>query len=144
MPLVDITLRPGYEIHVSGMCPHFTLDRERTRQLIKDDFAQALPSLLVEHAEDLGLDLDTPPEGVQVMRHDYDEGDVNVANVWVKIRLSEEHPPGHERRRIRDLLYELLIGWFREQELDPENFVMDLFWGPTNGRGTVDGTEIVW
>lgn len=141
MPLIDITLKPGYRMKMRTADPNFTVPADVT---VKFHFAEALPALLVDHAEELGLATDTPPEGIQVMRHDYDEYDVNVANVWVKFQFSEDQPQLAERLRIRDRLYELLIGWFRSRELEPENFVMDLFWGPTNGRGSVDGVEIEW
>ena len=145
MPLVDITLKPGYRMKMLGMKdPHTTAHETITHDMVKGRFARALPTLLVEHAQRLGLDPTTPPEGVQVMCHDYALYDVNTANVWIKFQFSEERHPLEERRYITDRLYNLLIEWFREQELEPENFMIDLFWGPTNGMGTVNGREIVW
>jgi hypothetical protein len=117
---------------------------EITRDMVKYHFARALPGLFVENAQLLRLGPDTPPEGVQVQNHDYGELDVNVANVWVKIQLSETQPDTMEHCHIRDALYDILIAWFVSRDLIPEDFVMDLFWGPTNGKGVVNGVEIVW
>lgn len=142
MPLVDITLKPGYCIKVLRQgwshTPHATGD------IVKGQFAHAIPHLFVEHAKKLRLSADTPAEGIQVMRHDYDEGDVNIANVWVKVQFSERHAWWWRRKRIRNRLYSILTGWFREYGFELEDFVLDIFWGPTNGKGTVNGVEIEW
>ena len=114
--------------------------------MIGQDFASELPDLLVGSAASLGLDPKTRPEGIQVMVHAFGPYDVNVPNIWVKIQLSDDRSvaPG-EQRRIRDRLYDLLVGWFTIQEYAPGDFVMDLMWGPpTNGRGTVGGALFVW
>jgi hypothetical protein len=140
MPLVDITFNPGYALRRAGGSPPMSI--ESTRYVVQRDFAQMLPRLLVENARKLMLDLDTPPEGVQVQNHDYGEFDVNIANVWIKIQLSESQPD--KSTRIRDALYDLLVGWFISRGLAPENFVMDLLWGPTSGKGVVNGVEIAW
>jgi hypothetical protein len=141
MPLIDITMKSTYEIRrVDGTC----LDQGVTHHKIKTVFSAEFPSLLVEHAKKLGLDADTPAEGIQVMNHNYGDYDVNIANLWIKVQFSENTPNKAKRIEIRDTLYDLIVEWFAERGMILENFIMDLFWGPTNGRGTVDGVEIVW
>jgi hypothetical protein len=144
MPLVDITLKPNFCLKLADMHSDVWSSAEITRMLVKYHFARALPGLFVENAEALGLDTTTPPEGIQVQNHDYGEFDVNVANVWVRIQLSESLPDEEERFRIRDVLYDILVNWFAVQGFYPEGFVMDLFWGPTNGKGVVDSVKIEW
>ncbi len=139
MPLVDITVNPDYRFRQ----PWELFDEGKTRVWLSY-FAGDLPNLLVRHADELGLDSDTPPEGIQVMMHDYGARDVNIADVWIKVQFSEECPEMEERLRIRDQLYGILAQWFHRRNLALGNFVMDIFWGPTNGRGTVSGVEIEW
>lgn len=144
MPLVDITLNPRYRLGQRSDENAAPLSNILTRTRVKEHFARDLPALLVRHGGELGLAPETPPEAVQVMQHEYGEDDVNVANLWVKLQFSEDCPELNERHRIRDRVYELLIGWFWEQGFEPENFIVDLFWGPTNGRGAVNGVDIEW
>ena len=76
MPLIDITLNPKYCIRQSR--GNARPDKHFTSRLVKHSFARALPDLLVQHAGALGLDDGTPPEGVQVMNHNYGPDDVNT------------------------------------------------------------------
>lgn len=141
MPLIDITMKSDYRIR----CANDTcLGVSVTHHKIKTVFSQELPSLLVKHAEKLGLDAGTPAEGIQIMNHDYGDYDVNIANLWIKVQFSERLPNKEKRIQIRDTLYGLIVEWFAERDMILENFVMDLFWGPTHGRGTVNGVEINW
>lgn len=145
MPLIDITTKRDYRLDLQeaeGL--DLALSSDLTHTWIKVHFANDLPLLLVDHAVELGLDPSTPPEGIQIIQHSYGEFDVNAANVWIKIQFSKERPDLNERLRIRDLFYEIIIEWFHEQGFEPEDIVMDLFWGPTNGCGSVNGVEIKW
>ena len=142
MPLVDIWLKPGYCIKVAGSdMPH---SAKATGVIVKGQFAHSLPDLFVQNAEALRLESGTEPEGVQVMPHDYPEGTVNAANIWVKVQFSEECPSELEWQHVRDRLYELIWGWFSQQRFLPENLMLDIFWGPSHGIGTVDGVDIDW
>lgn len=149
MPLVDITIKPDCRLRLIGEEPNEVRGGDETRELLtrgilKVDFALALPELLIKHAVELRLDPNTKPDGVQVMHHDFGAYDVNIPDVWVKIQFSEECPTWDGREPIRDLLHNILVGWFRGMGYELDDFVVDLFWGPTNGKGTVNGTEIVW
>jgi hypothetical protein len=141
MPLVDITMKSDYEIRrVDGIA-----DQGVTHHKIKTVFSQEFPGLLVKHGEELGLDPDTTPaEGIQVMNHNYGDYDVNIPDLWIKVQFGERRPNKAKRIQIRDTLYDLIVEWFAERGMILENFVMDLFWGPTNGRGTVDGVDFAW
>ncbi|MFZ3009991.1 MAG: hypothetical protein WA030_03170 [Candidatus Microsaccharimonas sp.] len=144
MPLIDITMKPGYRMRLKKTRGVVSATPNVTRIMIKQHFSQALPELLVANVAKLGLDLDTPSEGIQVMNHNYGDYDVNVANVWIKFQFSEPQPELGERLRIRNQLYALIMGWFEFKELIPEDFIMDILWGPTNGKGVIDGVEILW
>lgn len=146
MPLVDITLKNGYRAKslTSDRFRTARLSKEMTLRIVRVDFGSALPRILIDNAAELGLDPTTPPEGVQVMHHDYGPFDLNTATVWVKLQYSEDCPTPEERLRIRDRLYSLFMEWFAQHNVVPEDFVIDIFWGPTNGRGVVGGVEIVW
>lgn len=142
MPLIDVIVNPRFKLQrrpgLSG------LSEAATVFVIKSDFARSLPALMVEHAVALGLDPNTPNEGVQVMNHNYDTYDVNPATVWVKFQFSEEMPAEEERIRIRDHLYDLIVKWFYDREYRIHGLVIDLLWGPTNGKGMVGVTTIDW
>lgn len=144
MPLIDITLNPGYHMPTDNQSGRSELDYKQTQLLVKNVFARSLPGLMVDNAWQLGLDPTTPADGVQVMCHDYGMYTVNGANVWIKIQFSEDRPSEDERLRIRDLLYIMLIEWFHVRGYTPDGIMMDLFWGPSNGKGSVNGVEIEW
>ncbi len=146
MPLVDVFLKPGFRLMLLDMNNkgNFFKTESETNLIVKRDFAPALPMILVKYAKLIGLDANTPPEGVQVMCHNYGEYDINIANVWVKVQFSERMPSEDIRKIIRDKLYEEFINWFIDAGFIPQDFVMDLFWGPTNGKGVVDGVKIEW
>jgi hypothetical protein len=144
MPLVDITIMPGYRIQLVKMRDKVFAAAEITHKLVCCHFARALPDILVKNARILKLDPRTPPEGIQVQSHEFGKFDVNVPNVWIKVQLSENQPDEIECFRIRDELYRILVEWFTDQDYTPEDFVLDLLWGPTNGKGVVKGVEIMW
>ncbi len=144
MPLIQLWLNPGYRLPVIG-AEGEGLGADVTRMIVRDDFAQALPGLFVQHVQELRLELTTPPEAVQVTRHDFSKGDVNVPGIWVVVQFTEEPPAWDGRKPIRNALYGWIMDWFREQELDAsEGLVIDIFWGPSHGRGVVNGVTIKW
>lgn len=141
MPLVDVTYKPGYQLAtIDGSKP--CLD---TKKIIFCDFGANIPALLVNHKDSLGLGEKTPEDGVQVQMHEYGQYDINIAEVWVKIHFSEEMPNLEERERIRNNVYMFLACWFGDAGyILPNDFVVDVIWGPTNGCGHVNGTTIEW
>lgn len=142
MPLIDVTLRPGYafpeaEGHEFGP--------EATRYFVRKTFGPELPGLFVNNCAKFGMDVDTPEDGVQVQFHDYDEDDINVADVWIKVQFSEEQTERSERLAIRDAVFGTIVDALHEHGLMmPDNFILDVFWGPTNGCGSVNRTYIEW
>jgi hypothetical protein len=142
MPLIDVTLRPEFffeELRFKDK------PSRRTRQVVRELFGPKLPQLFVENATSFGMDPETPLSGVQVQFHDFDIDDINVPDVWVKVQFSENPPERDERADIIEAVYESLIGVFDSLEMmPPDNFMMDVFWGPTHGCGRVNGTFIEW
>ena len=95
-----------------------------------------------------GMDAATPEGGVQVQFHDYGEDDINVADLWIKVQFSELPPHEQARFDIRDAVFRAIVDAFhglRAHGVElPKNFILDVFWGPTNGCGSVNGTHIEW
>jgi hypothetical protein len=145
MPLIDVTLRPGYEFPEAEVAGISSEGPIMARIFIRKVFGPELPALFVSNHAEFGMDENTPEEGVQVQFHDYEEDDINIADVWIKVQFSEE-PPGESMKfTIRDAVYDAVANLFVAHGLAvPNNFILDIFWGPTNGRGTVNGTAINW
>lgn len=141
MPLVDVTLNPRFSLRtVDGRL----LGVNPTQDIVKRVFAPAIPGLLINNADTLSIvGADMAPEAVQVQNHNFGPDDVNTPDIWMKIQLTKEAPE-KERIRIRDHLYEVLKGWFVSNNYALDNFVLDVFWCSTNGRGTVNGVELEW
>lgn len=142
MPLIDVTLKHDYWLHTKddGLVPPHS-----TRDFVRKNFAPALPKFFVDHAKDFGMDPDTPADGIQVQNHDYDSDDINIAQIRVKVQFSADMPEEPERFRICDSIFNALTELFVEAGfLVPNDFVVDVFWGPTNGRGCVNGTPFEW
>lgn len=144
MPLVALWLQPGYEIGLTDIEPGAVATSVATYMLIHRDLANSLPELFVDNAGILGLVPDTPLNGVQITNFDFGPYDVNTPSIWLDIRFSEARPDEMQCQTIREKLYELIMNWFKERDLAPDNLVIDLAWGPTHGKGTVDGVEIKW
>jgi hypothetical protein len=142
MPLVDVYARPGFRLvqrygrHVGILPP------VETRMIIRQGFGRAIPSLLVGNCDKIGLDQGTTATAVQVMKHEFEPDDDNIPDIWVKVQFTEPCPEVWQP--IRDAVYQLLCEWFTERGYDVPNFVVDIFWGPGHGRGTVSGEEIEW
>jgi len=95
--------------------------------------AKRLPRDIAERGEQLGLDDDTPAEGVTVLLHRLHWHSVNVPDVWFVVQLSEMPPPFLERREsVREELEKLLEGYFELIEPDTKR-ALDIFWGPSHG-----------
>ncbi len=137
MPLIDITLKPPGTIFF-GEVPGPSHDPMARLGAVRQ-FAKTLPALLTADCPRYGLDHDTPSDGVAIMFHDFTQDDINVPDVWLEFRFSEDRPDLAERHRIRDELYVLVRAGIPGLDV-----VIDLFWGPTNGKGKVNGTEIAW
>lgn len=134
MPLIDITTNRDYTESEAGI-----------HEIIKRQLAKVLPELLVINAKELGLEPSIHPAGIQVMNHNFGMHDVNVPDVWVKVQFGAEPPTPRERQRIRDALYTIVLDWFaRQRHVAPDDFVLELFWVPTSGKGVVNGVEIAW
>ncbi|MGB4762007.1 MAG: hypothetical protein WBP12_01455 [Candidatus Saccharimonas sp.] len=142
MPLVDITMRPGYQIQLANMRDTAFVSSKVTRALIKHHFSRALPDLIVARAKDLDLDPTTPSKAVQIMNHDYGRHDVNIVDIWIKILFTEDPPKQQRRQQISSTLHEVIIGWFSLQELIPGDLFLDVFWCPASGMGSIDGEAI--
>jgi len=141
MPLIDVTLKPGFTLCQTDGSELVTA----TRMIIRKEFGPALPELFVRNAEFFRMDGDTPSDGVQVQFHDYDEDDINVADVWVKVQFSEEQVDKSVRVIIRNAVFTAIVDWFDGLGIAvPDNFVLDVFWGPTHGCGSVNGKYIEW
>lgn len=141
MPLIDVTLRPGY---VFSDTDGRNFGPQSTRQFIRKTFGPELPGLFVRNSARFNLEPGTPEVGIQVQFHDYDADDLNVPDIWIKVQFSEERPK-KSGLDIRDAVFGAIVGVFHNRGLRvPDNFVLDVFWGPTNGCGSVNGTYIEW
>ena len=146
MPLIDVTHRPDYAFPQSGVYrANMELGHQATRDFIRKVFAPSLPKLFVKNCTDYGMDPDTPEDGVQVQLHEYGEHDVNVADIWIKVQLSESYPAWGEAPRIRDAVNDALVELFHAHGLNvPDNYILDVFWGPSHGCGSMNGKYIEW
>ena len=146
MPLIDVTRRPSYAFPESvGYIGAAEWARQATADFIQQVFAPALPKLFAENSADFGMDPDTPEDGVQVQLHEYGEHDVNVADIWIKVQFSEVYPSCYRAQEIRDSVNRAIVELFHSHDLmAPDNYILDVFWGPSHGCGSVNGKYIEW
>ena len=146
MPLIDVTRRPSYVFPESvGYLGGTEMARQATTDFFQTVFAPAIPKLFAQNCADFGMDHDTPEDGVQVQLHDYGEYDVNVADIWILIRFSESYPGEARAQEIRDSVFLAIAELFHDHGLNaPDNYILDVFWGPSHGCGSVNGTYIEW
>ena len=146
MPLIDVTRRPSYTFpeFVDGL-GSAKLGQEATKDFIQDEFAPSLPKIFAQNCTDFGMDHDTPEDGVQVQLHEYGVCDVNVADIWIKVQFSEVYPSCYRAQEIRDSVNRAIVELFHSHDLMvPDNYILDVFWGPSHGCGSVNGTFIEW
>lgn len=140
MPLIDITLRRGFQFKKVGGGTVTSTDL-----LVRRTLGPELPTLFARNSAAFGMGDHTPEDGVQVQFHRYGPDDINIADLWVKAQLSEEPPNVAERARIRDRMLDAIVDMVHGHELImPDNFVLDVLWGPTSGCGSVNGKFIEW
>ncbi len=138
MPLINITLKPGFVLEGS-------VGFEATRRFIRKVYGRELPALIIANIVPLGLSPETPEAGVQVQHHDYDEDDVNVADVWVTMQLSGLEGDAETSTDTRDQFLLLATGLFVTHDMEPPlNLMTEVFWVPSQGAGTVNGEYIEW
>jgi len=139
MPLIDVTLKPGFTLtNAGGTVVH-------TRPFLRRKFGPELPGLFAQNCAAFGMEANTPEDGIQVQFHDYDADDINVADVWVKVQFSEEQLDYSKRIHIRDNVFDAIVKLFHLHGMQvPDNFILDVLWGPTHGCGSVNGTFIEW
>lgn len=142
MPLIDITIKPGVQLKERNGSP-FSLGT--SRPFLHRVIGPELPGLFVRHRTTFGMDNDTPKDAVQVMFHNFTEHDINVPDVWMKVQFTEEQTDERSRHFIRDAVFKAIVELFHRRGANmPDNFVLDVFWGPTHGCGTVNGSYIEW
>ena len=142
MPLIDVTVKPGYVFPEDQK--HYAAPAT-AMYFVRRNFAPDLPALFMANKSKFGLDATTPQEGVQVQIHTYDEFDVNVADLWVKVQLTEAPPRKAARLAICKAMHDALVALLHEFGYEvPNNFMLDVFWGPGHGCGTIDGTYTQW
>ncbi len=144
MPLIDVYLRLSYRIRIADDKDQSTLGPDKTRFVIMSDFARSLTYSFYKNREALGLDKDTPFEAIQLMCHDFDKFDLNIPSVWVKVQFTEPLPDKQKRDTIRDIIFDILVDWFTKAGYAADGLVLDLLWGPTSGKGVVNGVIIEW
>jgi hypothetical protein len=146
MPLIDVTRRPSYVFpEAVGYLGGTEMARQVTTDFFQTVFAPAIPKLFAQNSADFGMDHDTPEDGVQVQLHEYGMFDVNVADIWIKVQFSDPYPGRGEASRIRDAVNDAIVELFHTHGLNaPDNYILDVFWGPSHGCGSVNGTYIEW
>lgn len=141
MPLIDITTDPRYRT-MRKVVGNDIID---TDAYLVTEFGPELPTLFASNSIAFGMGEETPESGVQVQFHTYGPNDINTAEVWVKVQLSEEPPSTDERRMIRGRIFDTLVDLIHSHGLRmPDSFVLDVFWGPISGCGFVNETNIEW
>ena len=142
LPLIDITLRPGFSLLLAGEGRYTPAE---TRFVVRELIGPTLPMLFVMNCHEFGMNSETPEAAVQVRFHDYGKDDVNIADLWIVVRFGEEAPARLRRIEIRDAVCKTIIDLIASHGAKvPDNFMIDLFWGPTHACGTVNGTMINW
>ena len=140
MPLIDVTLKPGFRFKQVG---GGTVTATET--LVRRTLGPELPTIFARNCAAFCMGEHTPEDGVQVQFHRYGEDDINVADLWIKVQLSEESPSATERVRIRNAMFDAIVEMIHAHDLVmPDSFVLDVLWGPTSGCGSVNGTFIEW
>lgn len=134
MPLIDITCKSDF----------FPEDQEEPGTLLVDHLGSDLPDMCVEHREKLGLESDTPPEGVQVDYHQFHSRAVNAPDVWVKVQFSEPYPGDVPATEITGHFKQLIFGWFEADGSTLPGIAVDCFWGPTHGFLKFGDTAVDW
>lgn len=143
MPLVDIVMRPGFQLQLDKMQGVVYVAPDVTQTLIKYHFSRALPDLIVAHARDLGIDPTEPSDGVQVMHHDYGPHDTNTVGMWIKIQFLQSAPEEWMRREISSKLHEIVRNWFTLQgAILGDDYFIDVLWIPASGIGIINGKAI--
>lgn len=139
MPLIDVTLSPRFRFKKIGGNTIVSTD-----QLVRRKLGPELPALFANNSDAFGMG-DTPESGVQVQFHRYGDDDINTADLWVKVQLSEEPPAHDERVRIRNAMFGAIVDMIHAHDLImPDSFVLDVLWGPTSGCGSIKETFIEW
>lgn len=142
LPLINITLRPGFSLLLAEEGRYTPAE---TRLVVRELIGPALPTLFIMNCREFGMDSETPEPAVQVQFHDYDKDDVNIADLWIVVRFGEEAPAKPRRIEIRDAVCKTIIDLITSHGARvPDNFIVDIFWGPTHGCGTVNGAMINW
>lgn len=142
MPLIDVTMRPGYQLLLDKVQGIVLASSDVTRTMVKHHLARALPDLVVANSADLGLEPGTPADAVQVTNHDYGPDDANIVDIWIKVLLTEDPPERWRRQQISTKLYDVIFGWFALQELLPHDIFIDVLWVPASGIGSINGKAI--
>ena len=138
MLLIDMTVRPGYAFPEAE---DHEIGPKSTRCFIRMVMGPELPAIFVRNCALFGMDPNTPEDAVQVRFHDYDKDDINVADIMVQIQFSEDVPDKVTRIEIRDAVFEAIVADFRSHGLGvPNNFIVEVSWGPTHGFGCVNRT----
>lgn len=141
MPLVHVTHRPSFEFTKIGGSPA----ADSTEHIVRRMIGPELPALFAGNSAAFGMGESVPETGVQVRFHRYGPDDINVADLWVLVLFSEDPPSVDERVRIRHAVWDALVDKIHAFNLTvPDNFMLDVLWGPTSGCGSVNGTLIEW
>lgn len=141
MPLIDVTSKPGFRLKKTGDAGYVA----DTDAFVRRTLGPELPALFAQNSKAFGMGESVPEDGVQVQFHRYGRDDINTAELWIKVLLSEEPPSAEERVRIRNAIFDALVDLIHSHDLCmPDSFVLDVLWGPTSGCGSVNGTFIEW
>ena len=128
MPLVTITTTPIANTTALMLGPVF-------------------PSLLVNNLYRLGLDANTPEEGVQVKFEHFSEEDVNGVDMWINIVFTEHYPEGSKPIAVKETLKAIILTQIAEcvgsMEL-PFTLAVDVFWTPGHGFIISGTTQHDW
>lgn len=139
MPLIDVMTNPKFVCsRADGL-----QGAVATTRFIREQFGLELPAVFAQNSSAFGMG-PTLEAGVQVRFHEYGPEDINTADLWVLVQLSEEPPCAFVRRSIRNAIYTVLLDTLRRLDIQVPSFVLDVFWGPSSGRGIVSGVPIEW
>lgn len=141
MPLIDITCS------LSEYPDHFPQREGEILDYTALDLGMSLPAICINHKDELGLEQETPLEGVQINYHRFHGRAINAPDIWIKFQLSEPYP-GEERAaeivgNLKRLINDELKALYVKPGIDLD-VAVDCFWGPSHGFLYINGTQADW
>jgi hypothetical protein len=139
MPFIDIYVAPNVMI---GKLERPS-ETASLRVVARKFFGPSLPQLIVDKAKELALDDNTPADAVQVKHWDHGVDDINITDLSIIVQFSEVLDLTEKREYVRDRLVDITVSWFHDNDYKmPDEFSLDIKWGPMHGVLMINGQYI--